>query len=197
MLTSYGEPMVKHLTTTRTIRIETDLDKTLAEIAAEERISVNSLINNALRKFSEWDVFAIKFGVITNFTVTARRFIDCLSDDKVRELGKWIGENEFKEFIIFWRKSLDVEGALKAIRILGSTGNYLYEEYVNNGHRIIVCKHDLGAKWSLYYESMFKSLFEKSLGIQVATDRTEDQIVLNIPIRTDRFNESYSGWPLK
>ena len=189
-LTVYDESE-KHPTTTRTIRIDSDLDKTLAEIAAEERISVNSLINNALRKYSEWDVFAIKFGVITNFTVAAKKFIECQSDDQVKELGKWLGKNALKEFIIFWRKSLDVEGALKSIRILGGTGNYLYEEYVNNGHRIVVCKHDLGSKWSLYYESMFKSLFEDSLGIKVATDCTEDQIVLNIPMRIESANHFY------
>jgi predicted DNA-binding ribbon-helix-helix protein len=189
-LTDNIESSERH-STTRTIRIDSELDKALIEIAAKERISVNSLINNSLRKYAEWDNFAIKFGVITNFTVAAKKIISYLTDDQVKELGKWVGENVFRDFIIFWNKSLDLESVLHSIKVLGSSGNYLYEEYVSNGNHTIICKHNLGPKWSLYYETTFKSLFEKSLGIKVETACTEDQIVMIVPPQSTKSSSDF------
>ncbi|MDG6997009.1 MAG: hypothetical protein JRN52_13900 [Nitrososphaerota archaeon] len=177
-------------TTTRTIRIEEDVDSALVELATRERISVNFLVNSALRKYVEWDYLAERFGIVTNFTGASRKMMAYLSDDEVKELARWVGRNQFKEFVTFWFKSIDLENVLRSIKLLGYSGNFRYEEYVNGKVRTSVCKHNCGPKWSLYYEQVFKSVFEDLVKTQVTVESTDDQVLLKIPSSSQEFLET-------
>lgn len=173
--------------TTRTIRIESDIDASLVELATKERISVNFLVNGALRKYVEWDYLATKFGIVANFSGASRKMMTYLSDEEVKELARWVGKNQFKEYVMFWFKSIDLENVLKSIKLLGYGGNFQYQEYVDGRTRTTVCKHNCGPKWSLYYEQVFKSVFEDLLKTQVNVESTDDQVLLKIPTSSQEF----------
>ena len=50
---------------TRIFRIDTDVGEQLDELAQKDKISVNVIANQALRKQVEYDAFAEKFGLVT------------------------------------------------------------------------------------------------------------------------------------
>jgi len=78
-------------TTTRAFRIDETVDRQLREWAEREGVSVSFLANKALRRLVEWDMYADRFGFIAMPREALSRMIELLSEDEVRELGRWAG----------------------------------------------------------------------------------------------------------
>ena len=86
---------------TRTIRIERDVDDFLRKFADREGISVNFLVNKAIRRLVEWDVFAEKFGMVALPGSLLTRMMEYLTDEESAALGQWVGQNLLPEFLTF------------------------------------------------------------------------------------------------
>ena len=91
---------------TRTIRLEGDILLKLEELANQENVSISFIINKALRRHVEWEIYAEKFGFMMAFTAKMRRIYESLTDAEARELGRQSAENEYSEFINFWFKKI-------------------------------------------------------------------------------------------
>jgi hypothetical protein len=164
---------------TRTIRLDGDTDRALSTLAEKERVSVNFLVNRALRKFIEWDVYAEKFGFVSMPASLITKMMSYLSDEEAKEMGRWAGQNLVKDFLTFWFKEVSVTTLVKGYPALESKygKSFEYEEHVEGGRWTIILKHGRGAKWSYYYEELLRSVFEQLLKKEVKTERTEDQVV--------------------
>src|SRR5438094_2611141 len=80
-------------TTTRAFRIDDTVDRQLRELAEREGVTVSFLANKALRRLVEWDMYADRFGFTAMPKEALSRMIGLLSEDEVRELGRWAGED--------------------------------------------------------------------------------------------------------
>jgi hypothetical protein len=169
---------------TRTIRIDEDVDDFLRRFSDKDGVSVNFLVNKALRKLVEWDIYAEKFGIVAVPSSLVRRMMDYLSDDQARELGSWVGKNLIREFVTFWFKEVSFQTIVKGYPKLAAQygHSFEYEEHVEGGRWVIVIKHGMGHRWSLYYEELVKSLFRELLHKEAAVDKTEDQVVARFSI---------------
>src|SRR2546426_5593313 len=78
---------------TRTIRIERDVDDFLRKFGDREGVSVNLLVNKAIRRLVEWDIYAEKFGLVALPSSLIERMMDRLTDEEAGELGRWVGRN--------------------------------------------------------------------------------------------------------
>src|SRR6266705_1795740 len=100
---------------TRTIRLEGDILLKLEELANQENVSISCIINKALRRHVEWEIYAEKFGFMMAFTSKMRRIYESLTDAEARELGRQSAENEYSEFINFWFKKINFETTVQAL----------------------------------------------------------------------------------
>ncbi len=172
-------------TVTRTIRISRDVVKELQQIASTEKVSVNSLINQALLKFVEWDHYADKFGFAVALTprwMIFARLLSFTSDQEAARLGRWAGRNVAKEFTIFWFKEFPVRTALKSLELLGSRYARRYE-YVHNTagkEHVVILNHGMGRQWSFYYEYLVRTVFGELLGKKVRIERMKNQVMARI-----------------
>lgn len=165
---------------TRTIRIERDVDDFLRKFADREGISVNFLVNKAIRRLVEWDVFAEKFGMVSMPSSLLVKMMDALSDAEAAELGAWVGKNLLPEFLTFWFKEVSLQSVVVGYSRL--TARYArafeYEEYVKEGRWTIVLKHGGGPRWSIYYEALLRTVLQVLLkGAEAQMERTEDQVL--------------------
>src|SRR5438132_3021055 len=51
-------------TITRTVRLSPEVDRELQQLAKQERVSVNYLVASSLKRLTEWDILAEKFGFV-------------------------------------------------------------------------------------------------------------------------------------
>jgi hypothetical protein len=165
---------------TRTIRIERDVDEFLRKFADREGISVNFLVNKAIRRLVEWDVYAEKFGMVSVPESLLVKIMDELTDAEAAELGRWVGENLLPEFLTFWFKEVSIQSVVMGFSRL--TARYArafeYEERSREGKWTIIFKHGGGARWSVYYEALLHTMLGNILkGVEVRTEKTDDQVI--------------------
>ena len=168
-------------TTTRAFRIDDSVDRQLREWAEREGVTASFLANKAIRRLVEWDMFAERFGFIAMPKEALSRMIEFLSEEEVRQLGRWVGENVYRAFTTFMFKHLDLETVLEVLPKLTSryTKAFEYEEQ-RDGRRItIVLRHGRGRKYSLYYEEVARALFADMAVRGIRTEAQEDAVVLD------------------
>jgi len=165
---------------TRTIRIERNVDEFLRKFADREGISVNFLVNKAIRRLVEWDVYADKFGMISVPESLLVKMMQALTDEEAKDLGHWVGKNLLPEFLTFWFKEVSLQTVVMGYSRL--TARYArafeYEERSKEGRWTIVFKHSGGARWSVYYEALLRSALEGLMkGAEIHTEKTDDQVI--------------------
>jgi hypothetical protein len=113
----------------RSLRLDEDVDKSLHKLASDEGISVNSLVNRALRRYVVWDANSSRFGGVTLAGASLTRIMNYLSDDEVREYARWIAENSVRDFVTFFFGDVTLHTLLGALKLLGDYGgHFVYEE---------------------------------------------------------------------
>lgn len=178
-------------TVTRAIRLEEGLDERLGEIASKEGTSVNFVINTSLQKYVDWDYFAEKYGVVSNFASTLTKLLDYLSDEEVVDFARWVARNIFMEYVMFWFKSIDLEDVIGAIRLLGVAGNFKYDDSTTAEVRSIVCKHNCGRKWSRFYAEVFSRILEDIGEREVKIRSTENQVLIQLATSKEAYLGPY------
>ena len=170
---------------TRMIRIERDVDEFLRKFGDREGVSVNLLVNKAIRRLVEWDIYAEKFGLVALPASLIQRLMDHLTDEEAAELGRWVGRNNVPEFMTFWFKEVSMQAMVVGFpRLTSRYGRaFEYEEHVKDGKWTVILKHGSGAKWSIYYEALLKSSFEDLLKTEVTIEKTDDQVVARFALR--------------
>jgi hypothetical protein len=165
---------------TRTIRIERDVDEFLRKFAEREGISVNFLVNKAIRRLVEWDVFAEKFGMVALPGSLLVKVMDSLSDGEAADLGEWVGKNLLPEFLTFWFKEASLQTVVMGYSRLSAryARAFEYEERAKEGKWTVVFKHGSGMRWSRYYEALVRTALGGLLkGAEIKTERTDDQVI--------------------
>ena len=168
---------------TRTTRLDRDVDSKLVEIADKGEVSINTLVNKALRRHVEWDVRADKFGFMCVPTSVMAKIFDCLTEEEARELGTWSGDKELTEMVNFWFMKLDLDSTFKLLSLLSTRfeNSIKFVKSSNGKTHTIILKHDLGPTASIYYSEQLKGLFEHQ-GYKIETMETPSQVVATITV---------------
>src|SRR6266516_2324538 len=116
---------------TRTIRLEGDVFPKLEELAEQENVSISFIINKALRRHVEWQIYAEKFGFMMAFTANMRRIFESLTDLEARDLG-----SEYAR-------------------------SFKFEHSFDGSVHTIIFKHDRGPRTSAFFAEIAKVLFNR------------------------------------
>src|SRR2546428_2131414 len=169
---------------TRIFRIDTEVAEQLDELAQKNKISVNVIASQALRKHVEYDAYAENFGLVTISKGLLKTFFSLMSEEQARALGRKSGEHEGVALITFWFKDFNPENVIKSLDRVASHYNHNFEfEYTHDGQAYVaVLRHDCGPRASAFYAEFVKSVFAL-LDVKVEVEETEDQVVAKLFVR--------------
>ena len=186
-----GSTTTVHARTSRSVqksfRIDADVFEAVTSLADREKTSVNGVVNRALRRYIEWEVFAEKFGLQSVPSSTISELFNLLTEKQTRELGENYGNVLAPELITFWFKKFDFATVLKALNILGMRYARLFDfnQVFDGKTYTLFIRHGKGLRLSIYYEEAAKALFGK-LGIKPEISLTESQVTVIIPAQEAR-----------
>ena len=166
---------------TRIFRIDTEVAEQLDELAQKNKISVNVIANQALRKHVEYDAYAENFGLVTISKGLLKTFFSLMSEEQARALGRKSGEHEGVALITFWFKDFNLENVIKSLDRVASHYNHNFEfEYTHDRQAYVaILRHDCGPRSSAFYAKFVKSIFAL-LDVRVGLEETEGQIVAKL-----------------
>jgi predicted transcriptional regulator len=166
---------------TRIFRIDTEVSEQLDDLAQKDKVGVNVIANQSLRKYVEYDAYAEKFGLVTISKGLLKTFFSMMSDEQARTLGKKTGEHDGVALIMFWFKDFNLENVIKSFDRVASHYNHNFEfEHSYDGHfHLAVLRHDCGLRASAFYAEFVKSVLAL-LDVKVELKEAEEQIVAKL-----------------
>lgn len=160
-------------TSTITFRLNDDTITKLRNESKNKDISTNTLVNQALKKFLDWDVFQPQMGLVSiNKTVFVKIFGN-LKEQEIIKMASRIGKDEVYSVSLFMKGKIDVVSFMSWFVMQMVNSSVQVSHSVDNDTHTYVFKHDLGKNWSLYYKTILEIIFEElfSKNIHVKCDK--------------------------
>lgn len=161
-----------------TFRLESaSLDKLKAK-ANQDRISLNTLVNQIIVGYAEWDLTAISAGWMVIPKNIMKKMIAKLSDKEIEQLGKETF-GEMKGIALFMTNKSDLESFFSIVRTRSKKSGFQLKEVMDSNKTTFIIQHDLGAKWSLLSKILYEELLH-SIEKRVTFETTDNTIVINV-----------------
>jgi hypothetical protein len=152
---------MKPKTATASFRLDESALAAIQEDAKKQNVSVNTLLNQLVLTYANYDRPMKRFRMIKLPASTFKHMLQAATTDTVAEAGSSTGEDVPKTYIRAKWGDLSVENALSYLRITGDhTGLFEYSEVTRGGKVNVTLSHDFGPKGSLFLQSYVRAIFE-------------------------------------
>jgi hypothetical protein len=155
-------------TATMTFRIDENIVTKLRDEADNREISLNTLVNQILKRFVEWDLFEPKLGLIPMAKPLVVELFENMSENEIADIAKHVGKNTVRDTALFMKHKMDLESFLNWFE------TRMKASFVEVSHRIAedgkhsyILKHDLGRNWSIYHKIILELIFNDVLGKRI------------------------------
>ena len=166
-----------------TLRFDSEILNQLRNEANQKRISLNTLASQIFQSHVEYDTYASKAGMISFPKSLLVRLIGGLSEQELEDLSKYIAKNEFKDMTLLLRKEYTLSSFLDTIESWLRVSGFPYrrdEEINDNRTQTFVIQHDMGKRWSMYFDRLFKYVFEDLNLRKYSFDNTDNSVTFKI-----------------
>jgi hypothetical protein len=157
----------------RSVRIPVSLDRAIRKVAEERNTSVNALVEASLTKLIEFDQYADELDYGTVRKVFLVKGLEFLTEDEIRDLGKWTAMESGSEMLEFYHGDSNLDSILHIFEsIISKYGRlFTFRHEVEGRNHKITLSHKMGKKWSIFFEENLKTIFAR-LGISLQTEIT-------------------------
>ncbi|MDE1816273.1 MAG: hypothetical protein KGI11_06920 [Thaumarchaeota archaeon] len=163
-------------TSTITFRLDDEVLTRLRDESSKRQVSTNTLANQALRRFLEWDIYEPVSGfVMINKPVFIEIFGKMKHDDVV-SIASRIGKNEVRDIALFMRGKMDLISFLSWFETRMINSSVQVSHTKDNGSHTYVMKHDIGKNWSIYHKTILELLFQEAFNRKIAVKAEKNTI---------------------
>lgn len=180
-----------------TFRLNSSILDELQREADQKEVSLNVLVNQILKRYSDWDRYENKIGMmpvpkkmlrnlIDKCVITARnsgiKDVEPYRDEIVKEAAG-IAFGIMKDSVLFMKKNYNLWTVLAVLE------EYMKVAGVNSDHRIedgrthvFIIQHELGEHWSLFTKELLRLIFENlakvKAEISITSNTTRAEVIL-------------------
>ncbi|HYA84349.1 MAG TPA: hypothetical protein VEH06_13005 [Candidatus Bathyarchaeia archaeon] len=159
-----------------TFRFDNEILSKLRSEADQKRISLNTLASQIFQSYVEYDMYASRAGMISFPKSLMVRIMDRLTEQEVGQLSEYIAKNEFKEMTLLVKNEYNLSAFLDMIESWLRVSGIGYRRHVMDNVQTFVIQHDMGKRWSTYFEKLVKYAF-KDLNENVPVFDTSDNSI--------------------
>jgi hypothetical protein len=160
-----------------TLRFDGETLDILRKEADQKRVSLNTLASQIFKTHAEFTGAATKAGMVSFQKNLLIRLMNKLSEDEVRNLSQEIGKNEMKDTVLMLKRSYTAESFIDFIESWIRVSGFPFTHDVSGNTHHFIIQHDMGKRWSLYLEELFKFVFH-DLGAKWADFHTTDNTIM-------------------
>ena len=164
--------------TIRSLRISGELNARLRSLAEEKGESVNAIVEAELTKLVEYDKFTVEMAYTTVRKAWLSKLIEYLSEDEIREFGRWSATGPTSETVHFYRGTMNLDSILRTYEEIGAKYGKFFtfrHESLGRTHTIML-NHGMGMKWSIFLDANLKMIFKDILELDIATQLSDNII---------------------
>ena len=187
------DPVAKDSTVTRTVRIDEAYDEVLRYEADRQGISVNTLVDRILRRYSVSYRFFENLGAVTISPHTFSDMLAVLEEEEIRAIARSAGMERPKELILKRGLPLTYENAVWYVtELLGdNSGWFRTTYYVREEEDIIHLSHNQVVGWSIFLKEYIGAFFKEVIGVILDAEVVGSSVTFTInksKIRRDKMS---------
>jgi len=184
-------PQKKEVTRSITYRLPAKIVEELETEAMQKNISHNVLVKQILEKYTKWDRFADKIGIMP------------IPKSILEELGKEMSGTDInriisaivpliKESVLFMKGSYDLKRCIETLEDYMRATGMKSDHRIEGGMHHFIVQHELGLKWSFFTEQLFKEIFREFLPNKpLKIQTTEKTVIASIELGSDFSEHDY------
>lgn len=169
----------KHITVTMTFRIDEGVMDVLRSESEKREVSLNTLVNQVLKRYTEWGMYEPKVGMIPIARPLVSALFEHLDEKEVVEIARKVGKNTVHDIALFMKTKMDLQSFLSwfEMRIKTSSIEFSHSRLADGRHTYVI-KHDLGYHWSLYHKTLLELIFNEILHKRIDVTMTPTTMTL-------------------
>ncbi len=158
--------------------------KVLEEIIREASVretSANTLVNQVLRRFVEFDRYQQHLGTLP---VPKQLLMDMINGYDDREI-KSFAERAFRilrDSVLFMQRRQDLSAFLNVLEEYTKVAGIASDHRINGSKHTFVIQHDMGLKWSEFTKELLSMIFEKLADKRANFEITESCVIATIEL---------------
>ena len=160
-------------------RINASTLDNLKKISKEQKLSLNTYVNQIFDSHVSWDLYAPEVGWVVMLKSALREIVKNIDEDTIKSAAKNAAESGAKEIALSMRGKYDIDEWISILKDRARSSGFSIKEYDENNSIRIVLHHDMGEKWSTFFETYYQTVFY-DLGSNVKSEHTENSILLEI-----------------
>ena len=152
----------KSRTVPKSFRIDESALLAVEAEAVSQNVSPNTLVNQILKQYAEFDRFARKINSVNLSSSTFHALISSLEKDKLIEVAKTSGSSMPQAFVLAKAGKVELRSLLDFMKFLGRYANlFEFNETPDKNGRIITLIHRYGLNWSIFLVHYMTAMFEQ------------------------------------
>ena len=156
-------------TTTIKFRIDTDTINKLRIESARHDLSLNTSVDQILKRYVQWDMFEREAGIMPLAKPVVAQLLAYTSKDNITNLAKNVAKSAVQDIMLVMKGKIDLDSFLSWFETLMQKSFIEINHTVANDeftHRYIL-KHNLGENWALLIKNMLQIIFNDMLKIRI------------------------------
>ncbi len=173
------------MTVTRTLRLDSDLDRAIRKLADEKGETVNAVASRALRRLVEWDALAEKLGMVMITPEVLVKLMETHTVRQARNLGEWVAKELWGPYVRYHYMTLDLDSVRSSLELHARyAARFEFDTSTDGGKAYWLFRHSMGLKWSAFYEGVAIELLVGLLGVKPQSSITDELCAVEFEVPT-------------
>ena len=170
--------MGKDVNESVTFRIDSRKLETLRADAEENQVSLNTLVNQVLTNYIEWDMVAAKAGYAVFQKDALKELFNAANEETLKRIASQ-SVSSSKDMLLLMMGDYSLDVYLSLVKNRARKSGFILREYRDEKARKIVIQHDMGRHWSMFFKEQMEKIIH-AMGYKAKVDYTDNTFVLNI-----------------
>lgn len=162
-------------------RINKKTLESLKSVSREEHLSLNTYVNRIFDSHLNWDLFAHEVGWVVMLKSALKEIIKTIDNETLVQISKTVAESGSKELALSMRGKYGVAEWISILKNRAKSSGFSIKEYLEKDTVRLIMYHDMGEKWSLFFETYYNTVFFE-MGANIQSEYTENSVLLEIKL---------------
>jgi hypothetical protein len=168
-------------TVPKSFRIDESALKAVEAEATSLNVSPNTLVNQILKQYAEFDRFARKIHTVKFSSAPFRGILSATDVDQLIEVAKTAGSSIPQAFATAKSGKVDLESFIAHLRSLATYAQlFEFSETIDSHSRVVTLIHDFGLNWSIFLVHYVTEMFTQ-IGFSPKIEMSDRTVILTLP----------------
>jgi hypothetical protein len=169
-------------TVPKSFRIDESALRAVEAEAASLNVSPNTLVNQILKQFSEFDRFARKINTVKISSAPFRGLLSAADVSQLIEVAKSAGSSIPQAFVTAKYGKVDVEALIGHVRSLATYAQlFEFSETLDSHNHIVTLIHDFGLNWSIFLVHYITAMLAQ-VGLKPKLEMSDRSVTFTVSI---------------